>query len=207
MTTDEKLQHFLEFSMKDARIRSEKMLSDYCSALDATYEEHKKESLKRAEMQIQIEKNRIVRNFNKEYSIEQLKIKRELKNKETEFTEMLFTELKDTLARFMETPEYDALLVKQILAAKEVAETDDIRIYMDPVDAAKIPHISMLTKTNIIPSQYSFLGGTRAIVIEKHILIDNSFETKLAEAKDNFHFEDFLFGDFDNVEEGGITHG
>ena len=196
MTTDEKLQHFLEFSMKDARIRSEKMVSDYCSALDETYEEHKKEALKRAQMQIEIEKNRIVRNFNKHYSIEQLNIKRELKDKEAEFTEMLFTELKDALARFMETPEYDALLVKQILAAKEVAETDDIRIYMDPVDADKIPKISMLTKTDIIPSQYSFLGGTRAVVIEKHILIDNSFETKLAEARENFHFE-----------EGGITHG
>lgn len=196
MTTDEKLQHFLEFSMKDARIRSEKMVSDYCSALDETYEEHKKEALKRAQMQIEIEKNRIVRNFNKDYSIEQLNIKRELKDKEAEFTEMLFTELKDALARFMETPEYDALLVKQILAAKEVAETDDIRIYMDPVDADKIPKISMLTKTDIIPSQYSFLGGTRAVVIEKHILIDNSFETKLAEARENFHFE-----------EGGITHG
>ena len=41
MTTDEKLQHFLEFTMKDARTRSDQILSDYCNALDKTYEEHK----------------------------------------------------------------------------------------------------------------------------------------------------------------------
>ncbi len=189
MTTDEKLQHFLEFTMKDARTRSDQILSDYCNALDKTYEEHKKEALKRSELRIQIEKNKIARNFNKEYSIEQLNIKRELTEKEEEYTDKLFAEVKEELINYMKTPEYIDLLIQQILAAKKLAENDAILIYMDPIDEDKIPVVAKATGAEIIPSQYSFMGGTRAIITSMHILIDNSFETKLAEAKENFHFE------------------
>ena len=41
MTTDEKLQHFLDFCMEDSRARSAKMLDDYAPALEKTFEEHK----------------------------------------------------------------------------------------------------------------------------------------------------------------------
>ena len=50
-------------------------------------------------------------------------------------------------------------------------------------------HISLTNRDAVKISQYSFAGGTRAIVPQSHILIDNSFETKLEEARHNFHFD------------------
>ena len=38
-------------------------------------------------------------------------------------------------------------------------------------------------------SEYSFNGGTRAVLPGKHILIDNSFQTKLDEARHEFKFD------------------
>ena len=37
--------------------------------------------------------------------------------------------------------------------------------------------------------QEEFLGGMRAVIASKHILIDNSFKTLLSEAKSNFTFD------------------
>lgn len=46
----------------------------------------------------------------------------------------------------------------------------------------------MRTDCDIRVSQYPFLGGTRAVIASKNILIDNSFETKLKEAEQDFQF-------------------
>lgn len=46
----------------------------------------------------------------------------------------------------------------------------------------------METGCDIRVSQYPFSGGTRAVIASKNILIDNSFETKLKEAGENFQF-------------------
>ncbi len=38
-------------------------------------------------------------------------------------------------------------------------------------------------------SEYSFMGGTRAVLPGRNILIDNSFESKLAGAKESFQLK------------------
>ena len=50
MTTEEKLQHFLDTCMEDARTRSNRMLDEYMTALEQTFEEHKADARRHAEM-------------------------------------------------------------------------------------------------------------------------------------------------------------
>ena len=64
----------------------------------------------------------------------------------------------------------------------------------DPADSSKLPSLSAAVNTTLTLSQYSFMGGTRAVVENRHILIDNSFATKLEEEKAAFTFD------------GGISH-
>ena len=47
-----------------------------------------------------------------------------------------------------------------------------------------------ITMREIKISEYSFNGGIRAVIPDKHILIDNSFQTKLEEARHAFKFEE-----------------
>lgn len=196
MTTEEKLQHFLDFCMEDARTRSAKMYDDYTAALEKTFEEHKVDAKRRADMQLQIESEKIEREINKKLSIEQINIKRELGHKQEELKEKLFVEVKDILANFLESPEYDHLLNRQIQEAEDLAGNDEMLIYLDPADESKQRRISLHNhNTNIKISQYSFTGGTRAVIPSKNILIDNSFQTKLEEAKRDFRFDlDFTGG-------------
>lgn len=196
MTTEEKLQHFLDFCMEDARTRSAKMYDDYTAALEKTFEEHKVDAKRRADMQLQIESEKIEREINKRLSIKQINIKRELGHRQEELKEKLFVEVKDILANFLESPEYDRLLNRQIQEAEELAGADEMIIYLDPADESKQRRISLHNhNTNIKISQYSFTGGTRAVIPSKNILIDNSFQTKLEEAKRDFRFDlDFTGG-------------
>ena len=59
MTTEEKLQHFLDTCMEDARVRSGQMLDEYMTALEKTFEEHKADTRRREKLQLLQETEKI----------------------------------------------------------------------------------------------------------------------------------------------------
>lgn len=189
MTTEEKLEHFQNFCMEDARIRSAKMLDEYMDALERTFAEHETDAKRQADMQLQSETDKIEREINRKLSIEQINLKRVLGQKTDELKEKLFVELRDMIANYLESPEYEKLLDRQIAKAKEFAGDDEFIIYMDPVDENKVRRLALQHNVDIRLSQYSFFGGSRAVIPSKNILIDNSFETKMEEEKHNFKFD------------------
>ena len=180
LTTEEKLQHFEDICTGDALKKYEQAVSDYTA-----YEEKIR---KQAALQIAAEKERIARETNKNLSLGQIEIRRSYSRKDEELRGKVFSELRDKLARFMETPKYDALLEAQIKKEKAFAGSSEIHIYIDPSDKEKQHLLSLRTDCDIRVSQYPFLGGTRAVIASKNILIDNSFETKLKEAEQDFQF-------------------
>ena len=129
-------------------------------------------------MQIAAEKERIARETNKNLSLGQIEIRRSYSRKDEELRGKVF----------METPKYDALLEAQIKKEKAFAGSSEIHIYIDPSDKEKQNLLSLRTDCDIRVSQYPFLGGTRAVIASKNILIDNSFETKIKEAEQDFQF-------------------
>lgn len=199
MTTEEKLEHFQNFCMEDARARSAKMLEEYSNALEEAFKEHQTDAIRRAGMQLDAEAAKIKREINRQLSAEQINIKRILGHKQEELKDKLFVEVRDMLANFMETREYQALLESQVTYAKEVAGGEPLIIYLDPADQDKLNRLALHHNADIRISEYSFTGGCRAVIPSKNILIDNSFQSKLAEAKADFRF--------DLEEAGGTIHG
>lgn len=189
MTTEEKLKHFLDTCMEDARIRSSRMLDEYTAALKKSFEEHKQEARRQAQMQIRQETEKIERELNKKLSAAQLEQKRTLGRRQEELKEKLFVELESRLAEYLETPKYQELLERQIAEAVDFAKGNEVVVYLDPADADKLESLALRhPKALLKQSDYSFLGGTRAVIPSRNILIDKSFRTRLAEAKEHFHF-------------------
>lgn len=186
MTTDEKLKHFLDTSMEDAKNQSEAMINEYTAALDKLFEEHKAETTRRMELRLRTEKERQSREKNKELALRQIAIRHEITDKSEELTNMIFVEVENMLEKFMHTPDYEKLLIKQIKEALEFAGGEPMTLYIDPSDASLQAALELATGAQIELSSTSFKGGTRAIINSRSILIDNSFEQKLEEARDGF---------------------
>lgn len=195
LTLEEKLQHFQEFTMEDARKKSSELLDDYNASLEQIFEEHKEKKLRQSQLSIKTETESLKHNRNKEVSKQHLHIRRKITRKQDELKEKLFVEVKDKLGKFTDTPAYNQLLIKQINAAKNFAKDQNITIYIDPADASRRSSLEVATNTLLTVSEYSFIGGIRAVISDKNILIDNSFETKLAEAKANFTFNGGISND------------
>lgn len=188
MTIEHKLKHFEDVCTHSAAEQYEKMISDYTSYQESVLQEHMEQAKKQAELQVQTETEKIRREANKRLSVSQIAIKRRYSQKKEELQGKIFSELRDRLARFMESSQYEAMLTEQIKKAKEFAGNEEIHIYIDPSDQEKQQLLSMQTGCDIRVSQYPFLGGTRAVIASKNVLIDNSFETKLKEAGESFQF-------------------
>lgn len=188
MTTEEKLKHFMDASIENATSKSTKMIDDYSDALNKIFEDHKTDSVRKADLQVKLGADSLEREKNKELSKEQIKIKKEMTKAQELRKEELFVEVKNLLEEFMSTRAYQNLLIKQITEAKKFAKEEPITIYIDPADSAALTALQTATDCQLTVSEYSFWGGTRAIIHSKNILIDNSFETRLKEEKEAFTF-------------------
>ncbi len=188
MTIESKLKHFEDICTRDATEQCEKMVSDYVVSQEAVLKEHMAQSQKEAAFRIQTETEKLRRETNRKLSVSQIAIRRTESQKKEELREKIFSELRDRLACFMETPQYETMLKCQIRKAKEFAGEEEIHIYIDPADQERRNLLSIETGCDVRVSRYPFLGGTRAVILAKNILIDNSFETKLKEAEEGFQF-------------------
>lgn len=188
MTTEEKLKHFEEASLEQAKSESMTMLREHKASLQKLVEEHKHIKKRQAELQIQTETVSLKREKNKALSKQQLELKRQIKKQQAALKDKLFVEVKAMLEEYMDTPAYQELLIRQIRDILRYAAASPVTIYIDPADSSKLNSLCAAVGTPLTVSQFSFMGGTRAVVEDRHVLIDNSFATKLAEEKAEFTF-------------------
>ena len=189
MTIDEKLSHFYDITVEDARAKSAAILEEHKEALEKMTEERKTLSEENAQAQIKAETASARREINKALSAEQLTIKRDWTRKQNELKEKIFSEVKGLLESFTKTPEYETYLTGKIKEALAFAEDDEISVYLSPEDSALAEKLQQTTGVTIQIAKDSFLGGIRATIPQKNILIDHSFAGNFEAAYKEFKFD------------------
>lgn len=190
MTLDEKLTNFTEYCVLAAKKKSEELILQQQTALDKDFEAYTVKSKEIEDTQIKIEKENLEKKLNKELSNEQLHSKQLIGEARTELTDKLFVELSDKISNFINTKEYIELISSQIEYALKFADGDELIIYVDSTDESRLHELCARHQTDCIKiSEHSFMGGTKALLPKKNILIDNSFAKKLETAKLRFMFD------------------
>ena len=177
MTIDEKLQHFYEVSLDEAREDAAQAIQEHKEHLARTLEDHKQTS------------RHVRREVNKALSAEQITLRRDLSRKQEELKETLFAEVKTKVQQFITTAEYDEYLCRRINEAVKFAGDDEIQIYLSSSDKSKANDLAQKTGTPLQVSKEDFIGGIRAEIPHKNILIDNSFSANLASMCREFKFD------------------
>ena len=188
MTIEEKLTHFYDTSVDEARRQAEKDVREHKEALDAALEEHKKMSLGNAASSRKAEIANARREINKALSAEQLNIRRDWTARQSRLKEKLFSEVREQILKFMESSCYEEYLCSKIEEAVCFAEHDEIQIYLSREDEPRLKSLTIKTGFPLRLSGDSFIGGIKAVIPEKNILIDNSFEEGYNAAYRDFKF-------------------
>ena len=189
MTIEEKLQHFYDVSVEEASGSASQALKEHKKHLAKMFSDHKQTRQQDAKAQIKAETENAKREVNKALSAQQLTLKRNLTARENELKDELFVEVKERLTQFMSTTEYEDYLVRKIKEAVDFAKDDELFIFLSPEDEG-LKH-TMMARTGF-PVQISkepFIGGIRATIPSKNILIDNSFMESLHTLRKEFSFD------------------
>ena len=129
MTIDEKLQHFYEVSLEEAREDAAQAIQEHKKLLSEKLEEHRQLSRQNAEAEVKAETEHVRREVNKALSAEQITLKRDWSKKQEELKEALFGEVSTKIRDFMSTSEYETYLCQKIKEAQDFAENDEIHIF------------------------------------------------------------------------------
>jgi len=186
MTLDEKLDNFFTSAIDSATNQNIETISEYKQSLQNIFDDRKQAALRKAESSFQVESVNIIREKNRKLSSETVDMKRRVNEKTAELTDKVFKDVEKQLEIFMKTSSYDELLITQITVAHEFARGDEITIYINPSDENRKATLEAKTGVALTISTRDFIGGIRAVIHASNILIDHSFLTKLADAKNSF---------------------
>ena len=188
MKLEDKIDKFYTSSIDSAHKKAADIVCAHQEALYKLLEEHKESKRRQAALEIADARTGLQKEKNKALSAEQLNIKRHQSMEIENLKEKLFVIVSDKLTAFKERPEYIDLLEEKIREVSAYAAGSDVDIYLDPSDDDILEELIKRTGADIKISKEGFIGGIRAILPERHILIDHTFSSAFAEAREGFAF-------------------
>lgn len=188
MQIKEKLEMFRQSALEVANQESRTELEEYESNCRQELEGYKKNKQLEIENAFQIEEMKIRREMNRKVSAESARQKRVLDECQQQKKQKLFEVVEKKMAEYQKTEAYDSYLIAQIEKAVAFARGEEIVIYLNPTDADKKEMLEQKTGTELTISKLDFVGGIRAVIHSKNILIDESFATRLEQEKNSYTF-------------------
>ncbi|HJA18368.1 V-type ATP synthase subunit E [Mediterraneibacter glycyrrhizinilyticus] len=174
--------------MEQARAEGNAIIDSHREALEKVFEDHKAEALRQSETRIKAETTNAKLSLNQATAKSQLEIKRRQGKVQQELKDKIFEEANSLVQDYMQTEDYNDFLVKCIRQAVKYAGEDPVVIYINPSDEKKRSDLEDATRVRLTISAEDFIGGVRAVIRSRNILIDNSFKTQLRNEYDKFMF-------------------
>lgn len=188
MTLEEKIEHLQTVSMEEARAEGNAIIDNYRAALEKVLKDHKEEAMLQSETRIKGETVNARQQLNQATAKAQLELKRKQGKVQQELKDKIFEETLSLIDAYMKTDSYEDFLVKCIRKAIVFADGELMTIYINPSDEQKRSDLEDATGVRLTVSAEDFIGGVRAVIRGRNILIDNSFKTQLRNEYDRFLF-------------------
>ena len=193
MTNEEKITHIRTAAMEEARAEANAIIKQHEDALRSVFEQHWIEARRQSETRVRAESVTAKQQLNMAMSKAQLELKREMGKIQTELKTELFEEVQLKLLAFMRTEEYKEVLIRYIEKAAQFAS--GMAIYINPSDADKKTYLEERTGMTLTISKVDFIGGVRAVVPEKNVLVDYAFKGALENEYQKFRFRGGVKGE------------
>ena len=188
MTLEEKIAHLQATSMEEARAEGNAIIDSYREALQKVFDDHKEEAMLQSETRIKAETVNARQQINQASAKAQLELKRRQSKIQLELKDKVFEEACALVQDYMKTDAYEEYLLKCIRKAVAFADGDQMTIYINPSDENRRSGLEDASRVQLTVSSEDFIGGIRAVIRERNILIDNSFMTQLRNEYDSFLF-------------------
>ncbi|HIY29661.1 MAG TPA: V-type ATP synthase subunit E [Candidatus Mediterraneibacter avicola] len=174
--------------MEQARAEGNAIIDSHREALEKVFEDHKAEALRQSETRIKAETTSARLALNQASAKSQLEIKRRQGTVQQDLKDKIFKEALSLVEDYMKTEAYKDFLIRCARQAKEFAGGDEVIIYINQSDENMQSALEDAAGVSLTVSTEDFIGGMRAVIRSRNVLIDNSFRTQLRNEYDKFLF-------------------
>lgn len=188
MEIKDKIEVFFHAAIDAANEQSKEILEDYKNVYQEGLLEYEKNKQDGQQTRTRIAEAAVRKEVNRTVSEQVLQLKKEYHIRQEERKEELFALVEEKIAAYRKTSEYKSCLTEKIHAAKKLAGDEALTVYLDPADQALQKELEQQTACVLTVSKETFGGGIRAVVRSRNILMDESFDRKLEEEKEQFSF-------------------
>lgn len=188
MNLREKTEHLQDVAMTEARLQADAIVKQHKDSLLKVFYQHKQEAIRQSETRLKAEMMTGRQELNLATTKAQLELKRELGKTQNELKKVLFEEVETLIHEYMKTEEYTQLLISYINKAVKFADGAAMTLYINPSDADKKECLEERTGMTLTISKEDFIGGVRAVIREKNILIDYAFKGAIEREYNKFLF-------------------
>ena len=188
MTIEEKITHLQEAAMTEARKEGNNIIESHKQTLNSLYDHHAEEMSRQAETRIKAETIRSKQQLNHAAAKAQVDLKRALSKRQILLKDKLFSEVHSLLDEYMLTDAYKDVLQTYINNAASFAGGEPLTIYLNASDTDKKAELEERTGLSLTISRDDFIGGVRAAIPGRNILIDHSFKGKFEAEYEKFQF-------------------
>lgn len=189
MKAEDRIKHIQDVVMEEARTQGNEIISKHQEALDEIFETHREEAMRQQKSRIQAEQHAAKREVKTAISKRQLSLKRELNKVKTELKAELFEEVRALLLEYMNTEAYKELLFSYVEEAAKYADGQPMSIFIAPGDQDKKEYLEKRTGLTFTLSEDDFIGGIKAVLPSKNILMDHSFLSSMEKMEEEFTLE------------------
>lgn len=188
MEINEKLDIFFEAAIAAANKQSEEILEEQKHTYQQAIEDYEKSKKTGWQARERVIEAKLKKEANRRLSEQATLQKRIYYSVVEQKKKELFALVEEKIKAYRNTQEYETLLIHYIEKVKEFAKGESVTIYLTPSDAEKKEYLEQKTGMPLTMSEEEFIGGIRAVIASKNILIDESFESRLKQERENYSF-------------------
>lgn len=189
MDIESKLELFSKNSTKYTQEQVEKELFDYEQALKNDLEKFKEKKEEELRINVNRQKQQLKNDLGRDYSNASFANKSALAKIRADLRAELFNSVLEKLMEHKNSEEYVIELNHMIEEVINLSNGLYTKIFLNKDDYSLKDKLKLPTNAVLLISENDILGGIRAIIDEKNIMIDKCYATILQEQRDSFYYE------------------
>lgn len=186
MEISEKLDIFYRAALDVAREQSTAIQEEYRNTYENALTAYEKEKNAGFCTRERIQEEKIRKEVNRATSAQLMQLKKDYHEMEQQRKAELFSLVEQKLFAYRKTKAYRENLSDKIRKAKALAGEEEIKIYLDSADASLQAELQVETGCELLVSDEAFGGGIRAVIPAKNILLDEAFDSRFSEEREQF---------------------
>jgi len=189
LTLQERTEHLKDAAMLEARIQANMIVEQHKKALENINEQHRAEVTRQSETRIKAEITGAKQQLSMATAKAQMDLKQELGKTQKKFKKKLFQEVSERLHEYMQTEDYKRAMIGYIEKAAKFANGEEMTLYINPTDEDKKQYLEEHTGMTLTISKEDFIGGLRAVIHARNILIDYAYKGATEREYKSFTFK------------------